>query len=258
MIKVYNNGKEFLDENTYLLNENRYLNTFIFLDAELLSEANKINYAIRVEFDNKVLLGLRLEPFDILLYGDNTCLDELFNFLDSNNYYYEGFQCSTVNGDYLVRNYGYTETLAMDFMIAKEKTEKSSNLVTIPTICDLDTLYEYSLSFAKECGITLSTDKEHLKNMISSFRVLRENGRIVSMAKMSLDASGTYRITHVYTHPDYRNQGYARLVVNTIKNEIIALGTYATLNVDKKNPISNHLYLSLGFTKLFSLGVYKK
>ena len=30
----------------------------------------------------------------------------------------------------------------------------------------------------------------------------------------------------------------------------------ATLNVDKKNPISNHLYASLGFKKLFSQGVY--
>ena len=52
--------------------------------------------------------------------------------------------------------------------------------------------------------------------------------------------------------------GYARKLVNYAKNEIIAQGKIATLNVDKKNPISNHLYSSLGFKKVFSQGIYKQ
>ena len=30
----------------------------------------------------------------------------------------------------------------------------------------------------------------------------------------------------------------------------------AVLNVDRKNPVSNHLYTSLGFKKIFSQGVF--
>ena len=60
------------------------------------------------------------------------------------------------------------------------------------------------------------------------------------------------------TKPEYRGMGYARKLVNYAKNEIIAQGKIATLNVDKKNPISNHLYSSLGFKKVFSQGIYKQ
>ena len=42
-----------------------------------------------------------------------------------------------------------------------------------------------------------------------------------------------------------------------MKNEILSMGKLATLNVDKKNPISNRLYLSLGFKSILSQSEYK-
>ena len=62
----------------------------------------------------------------------------------------------------------------------------------------------------------------------------------------------------LFRSPAYRGKGLARLVVNTAKNEILAQGKLATLNVDKKNPISNHLYRSLGFEPVFSQGEYRR
>ena len=34
---------------------------------------------------------------------------------------------------------------------------------------------------------------------------------------------------------------------NTIKNEILTAGKTAALNVDRRNPVTNHLYRALGF-----------
>ena len=47
-------------------------------------------------------------------------------------------------------------------------------------------------------------------------------------------------------------------VVNSAKNEILASGKRATLNVDRKNPVSYHLYLSLGFERMFSQGEFRR
>ena len=63
---------------------------------------------------------------------------------------------------------------------------------------------------------------------------------------------------YIITRDEYRGKGYARKVVNTMKNEIINTGMIATLNVDQNNPISNHLYKSLGFKKVYGRGMYKK
>ncbi|MCR5564764.1 MAG: GNAT family N-acetyltransferase, partial [Gammaproteobacteria bacterium] len=75
-------------------------------------------------------------------------------------------------------------------------------------------------------------------------------------AKLSQYPDASYKIAFVYTRDEYRGKGYARKVVNSVKNEILDKGFVATLNVDQKNPISNHLYESLGFKKVFSQGVY--
>lgn len=47
-------------------------------------------------------------------------------------------------------------------------------------------------------------------------------------------------------------------VVNSAKNEILASGKRATLNVDRKNPVSYHLYLLLGFERMFSQGEFRR
>ncbi|MCT1796796.1 GNAT family N-acetyltransferase [Helcococcus kunzii] len=81
---------------------------------------------------------------------------------------------------------------------------------------------------------------------------------MVSFAKFKETSDDTMNISDVYTRSEYRGQKLAKKVVNAIKNEIIEKGKIATLNVDQKNPISNHVYQSLGFKKVFSQTEYRK
>ena len=78
----------------------------------------------------------------------------------------------------------------------------------------------------------------------------------MAISRKSPESDQSTRISMVYTRPEYRNQGLGRKVVNYLKNEILNEGKIATLNVDQANPISNHLYKSLGFKKVFSRGIF--
>ena len=78
------------------------------------------------------------------------------------------------------------------------------------------------------------------------------------MARIAPATQDDLRLVLVYTRDEYRGRGYARKGVNSAKNEILAAGKRVTLNVDRKNPISNHLYSSLGFKRVFSQGEYRK
>ena len=90
-----------------------------------------------------------------------------------------------------------------------------------------------------------------------TYRVLRRDGRIASVAKVHDWTDTDSKITTVYTRDEYRNRGLARIVVGNALNEIIDSGKTAVLNVDRKNPISYHLYSSLGFRRIFSQGVFE-
>lgn len=258
MIKEYSNGESFVKDNSSFLDLNKYMSAFIYLDAKLLGDVDKKNYCLKSSINDKQLLGLKLEPYKLLLYGDIECLSELLDYLESNDYECDGIQCSMDLGIELVNKRGYKETLGMDFMEAKEKTIESSALVSKLSLDDVKEIYDLSLSFMSDCGLSDKVKEENIIKRLSNYRVIKKDGRIISMAGLSIDTKESMRITYVYTRPEYRGKGYAKKVVNYIKNEIIDMGLTATLNVDRKNPISNHLYESLGFKKVFSQGVYIK
>ena len=259
MIKVYKNGEDFILENKSYLDLNKYMATFFYIDAKLLKEATKENYAIRVENNNYKLLAIRVNPYNLCLFGDKECLEELLNYLNSNNYIYDGLMASTEVGDYAIYlDNRFYRMIGMDFMEAKTYKEESSSDVIIPSVSDLDSIYDMSLRFFLDCGLPDRPNKDNILKGLNSFRIIKINNQIVSMGAYSNGPDNSCRITHVYTKPEYRGMGHARKVVNTIKNEILDNKKIPTLNVDQKNPISNHLYKSLGFEKVFSQGIYIK
>lgn len=109
-----------------------------------------------------------------------------------------------------------------------------------------------------DCNLQDKLNREAIRRSIGDFRVIRSDGRIASVGKAVRDVNESMRITDVYTCETCRGKGYARKVVNTIKNEILAAGKTATLNVDRRNPVTNHLYRALGFKPVFAQGEYRR
>ena len=262
MVIIYPNGDIFLNENNDFLKANKYMPSFFFLDAPLIQECTKKNYILKASNDDKCLIILKLEPYNAILLGDKECLPELLAFIKDNNYELDGVMCPCEIGDELIKlsndllKKTYYLNIGMDFMQTTKFSEESSLDVEHAVIDDVDEIYDCSIAFFQECGLSDKLDRDITAKRIDSYRIIRKDNFIVSFARMTEDIDNSARVSMVYTRPKYRGFGYARKVVNVIKNEIIAQGLTATLNVDQKNPISYHLYTSLGFEKVFSQGIY--
>ena len=234
------------------------------MDAPALLRADKTNYALRITQGDKTLLALKVEPFNLLLFGAPECCAELSACLCGNGYEVKNYHCEERVGDrfakVLLDNYGltYKEALAMDFMECRDVTEPSSDEVTAPGPEDLDEICSCMERFVLDCGLLDNVNRERVEATLGAFRVIRRDGRIASIAKGIRTTGPDVRITNVYTRNEYRGRGLARKVVNTLKNEILAEGKVATLNVDKNNPVSYHIYQALGFKKKFSQGEYRR
>lgn len=77
----------------------------------------------------------------------------------------------------------------------------------------------------------------------------RSNGVLVSVAGVHV-YSTRYRVAtlgNITTHPDYRNQGFARLVTSVLCLDLVNEVDYIGLNVKADNLPAIHLYRSLGF-----------
>lgn len=146
----------------------------------------------------------------------------------------------------------------MDFMEARSITEPSAPEVEPAREDDLDEIFDCAQRFVADCGLLDKPEKESFRKVLDSIRVIRADGKIVSMARIAPATGDDLRLVLVYTRDEYRGRGYARKVVNSAKNEILASGKRATLNVDRKNPVSYHLYLSLGFERMFSQGEFRR
>ena len=262
MIKNYPNGEAFIKDNKQYLDENKYMSSFFYLDAPFLKESNKKNYALKVCDGNKKLLAIKVEPYYVLLYGNKVLLEKLLIYLKDNELDINGFYVPMDIGEEVLKiservlGKEFYQLIAMDFMECKEKTEPSSNEVEFPTEKDAPELLECYINFVKDCGLSDETTMEHVLKRLPDLRVLRRDGKIVSFCGKSLDSENSLRVSAIYTRPEYRGKGLARKVVNYVKNEILELGKIATLYVDQANPISNHLYSSLGFKKVHSRGIY--
>lgn len=264
MIHVYKSGNALVQENRAFLETNPYQTTYFRLNAPMLTAVDKRNYAVMARSCRETLLTMKVEPYGTLLFGSEKLVPELISFLAEGGYEFRQMLGSEAvcgkAAEVFQREYGivFEESLAMDFMEATEKTEPSCPEVEIPGKEDVDEILECCRRFAAECDVVTHSDRQGILSKLDSFRVFRQDGKILSMAFFAPATDTAMKINRVYTRPEARGRGFARKVVNTVKNEILSRGKAAVLNVDRKNPISNHLYIALGFRKIFSHGEYRR
>lgn len=262
MVKEYANGIDFYEENKAILLSNKYTEPFFRLDSPLLVKAGKDEYAIRITDGRSCLLALCVEPYNIMLHGDRSLAREFVGYVTANGYRIKDFLCSIELGEELVscfrdEGYFFSLSLGMDFMEADRKTQVDDSHVEHAVEGDVDELYQMTVSFIRDCGLSDVARKERIRETLQDYRIHRRDGQIASFTKIHEWTDRDTKISTVYTRDEFRNQGCARTVVGSVLNEIIDSGRIAVLNVDQKNPVSYHLYTSMGFRKKFSQGVFK-
>ena len=91
------------DNQTYLQKNPPIFPRFLRSTLPLLQEAGKINYALRCEQGQARLLALKVEPYNLLLFGEEACVPELLRFLFDGGYEIKNYLCASELGYALAR-----------------------------------------------------------------------------------------------------------------------------------------------------------
>ena len=84
---------------------------------------------------------------------------------------------------------------------------------------------------------------------LGTYLGIRIGGRLVAMADERMHLPGYREVSGVSTLPDFRNRGYARLLVAHLSNRIREEGLTPFLHVEESNLRALALYSKLGFVE---------
>jgi len=87
------------------------------------------------------------------------------------------------------------------------------------------------------------------REMISKWRYygLFIDGRLVSIASRYIALPDVWIIGDVFTHPDFRGKGYAKIVTSAITRDAVISGAKALLHVREENIPAIKVYMKLGY-----------
>lgn len=121
---------------------------------------------------------------------------------------------------------------------------KAENAVT----ADIKELTELRiLCFPEDAHRSYESIYESVEMVLQDFDIfmVRDNGKIVAMGYSNAQSDKAGMICSVCTHPDYRNKGYASMVVSATVNDLLSHGKNACLFFD--NPAAASIYHKIGF-----------
>lgn len=266
-VKIYDNGIDFYNDNKDLIEDNIIRTIFIKLNSLCIKEINRNNYCIKISNNNDKLIALNMEPYNLLIFGCKYLIKTLAEVLFYNNFNFKGLQCSRELYDEFCKEYSLLTGGSFEINInlnlltsdCKQQIEfdnyiNSDNAANYKvyksSINDYEEIVPLIEKFDLEIFGEKEANKEKILSEIDNYRYTKEDGKIVSIAMKSKNQKGTCSISYVYTLPEYRGKGYAKKIVSTLRDEIIDENKVAYLNVDNFNPISSHIYYSIGFKKL--------
>ena len=255
MYKLYKTGQEFLDENIDLIRGDRLGTTFFEANANAIAVCDDANFALRVQDGSEVLIAIRVNGYPLVVYGSTCCANELATAVSQNK-----LQFSKVIGYYdIVTAFlncyeqlvggSHKVNLSMDIMYCQQVNSCDTSQVEQATAHDVDEIAQMVVDFTTEAvneAQDFNAVRDKVASVIDRYALIRINGEIVSMGYFHIDGE-LCRISNVYTKPSHRNRGYSRKVVTYITQQAIDCGYLPCLHVDQHNPISNHLYSSIGY-----------
>nr|MDE7106528.1 peptide-methionine (S)-S-oxide reductase MsrA [Anaeroplasmataceae bacterium] len=267
--KIYPNGKEFILENEKYLRKDAVSTietAFFYLNAQGYTHLDKKNYALSFHKEDKVLLLLKLNPVNALIFGSNELCYYAANVvadlnLDVENILGEQNLTTHFLKAYQERRTGQMELVhAMQIMVMEQLKPVDTAGVFQCEPKHLPLLAQCRLEF-KQAALNEQTTLEEEANVIQGneqdYYAYSVDGRIVSIASKTRNFESICGISCVYTVPAYRNKGYSAKVVTKICQDILLENKTPYLFVDNANPISNHLYVKLGFTYLNHQAQYR-
>ena len=256
MYKLYKTGKEFLDENLDILRRDPLGTIFFESNANAIAQCDEHNYAIRVEVGGEILIAIRVDGFPLVIYGSEHCVQNLARAVAENKLqfgkvigYYDLLDKFLTSYEQLVGG-SHKVNLSMDVMYCDKITSCDTSKVeraTVNEVEEIACLYAAFLTEALGENATWGGKIAQIAQEIDNYVLLKADGEIVSIASCKDSGNGLQRISNVYTKPEHRNKGYSRKIVTYLTQQILNSGNLPCLFVDQYNPVSNHLYQTIGY-----------
>lgn len=259
IFKRYNNGKVFYTDNSSFLNAHLFskMQTAFFKGNSMrVLPTNSGSYAFTIEDENRRIVFLREQLFDSLLYGDASLAYEAGRYAaqyDGEIRKILGEEASILAFSKIyseMRGYTYSILQQMSILYLNKLTYQSSRIINSCQKEDFESLVPFIISFYKEALNEVLTKEMAIDFLNENYKNLfyaKSNDKIISMAMYARSEEQITAISHVYTDVNYRGQGYAKEVVSFLAVKLLEMKKIPYLYVDKANPISNHLYRTLGF-----------
>ncbi|MDE6700678.1 MAG: GNAT family N-acetyltransferase [Acetatifactor sp.] len=254
MLQIYESGKQFMDENAEILHTYPLETSFFEGNAKGISDRSKGFFA-KVSDGDSFLMASRAADFPMVLFGEEHLCGALAEGLYKNKLEFgrvlaaeklaESFLIcyeEIAGGKHRLRH-------AMDIMRCSQLHESDTRDVLAATPDDAPEIAKRVVEFHLESLQEQWDEEEVLKDVqrnIAQFVLIRR-GDIVAVARKARETERLCAISSVYTCREVRGQGLARQLVTCLTREILRDGKIAYLYVDRHNPISNHLYQSIGF-----------
>lgn len=256
MFKIYNSGKEFIEENREIFDKYPLETVFFEGNANAMYNDMSNGFAVKVYDEKGFMLAIRYLDFSMVLFGDSRFCGELAEGLYRNNLTFTQLLDAGGHADAFFKSYekaarGTHKLLRkMDIMKCQSLRNVDTSEVKAVELSDVEEITELNVEFSREAlseEYDYNYALERVKSKIAEYYAILRDGRIAAIAKKTRETDRLCGISFVYTRREYRGQGLAGKVVAFITKSILDSGKLPYLYVDKSNPISNHLYLSLGF-----------
>lgn len=254
---TYKWGQEFLTDNEDILARYPLQTVFFEVNAKCITETSENNFLVKVQMDDKFLLIVHYADYPMVLFGDGVLCAEFAKYAVCNNLTFTKIlgaldTCEAFLGEYeKLVHCTHEINHAMDIMRCDNVLTYNVDDVGAASDDDIAELTKLITDFAYEAlGDKADAEKieKDVTDRLHSFAVIRQDGKIVSLASTKRETSYLACIADVYTLPAYRNRGLSCRIVTYLTRRIVSSGRLAYLFVDKKNPVSNHLYTKIGYT----------
>ena len=272
MIKLCQNNLDFKEEfKDYLTKYETEMQLFfrnLINDNETLNQ-NQIRGGVYL--DNKLcLIFLNAYPFNILLFevtkDQNLIAEsirELLSYIKTQNISFRGCQCNKRLSEVFFKevkakfNLDMEVVHSMDIMkLTNVLFTKTTGTIKLATMENLEFIKKVYLQFSKEALNEHLSDEEINNTAINKinsqgvYLYYNQENEVTSCVNVSKVLPNGYTLNLVYTDLSMRNKGYAKNMISLICQELLKSANYVTLFVDKQNPISNRVYLDIGFNYL--------
>ena len=233
------------------------------IDENRLLSDNEIRGA--VYHDNKpVALFLNAYPFNLQLlildYNHLESVNVLIKHIIDHKINIRGVQgnlkdCKVFMEYYeILTNKKLEITYSMDILCLYDLIEVPCNgKLHLANHRHVDLLVNNLIEFHKEAlneNVEYEMAKQTIENMIENkclYVYENENNEITSCVQKHKSLPLGCGVSFVYTLKEHRGKGYAKSMMYLLCKEILKESKYATLFVDKLNPISNKVYEDVGF-----------